>query len=200
MYSTERWEILRSQFKDTFFSMYGITSLPLLSLTVAAGLSTLKLAACEPPVSQTTGPSVIGTITADNANSTSTAQDPITESTLPFAYYGPNSIDPALPMMTDPTPLDPHSAHTHRNVDCPTCAKDLSVLAKEVPFSHHVNSTLVCRISGEVMDDVNYPMAFPNGYVYSFNVSQKIAQSIQVINSIGAHRLWKRWRTRTAGG
>lgn len=56
------------------------------------------------------------------------------------------------------------------NVDCPTCGDAMRVLAKEVPMSHHVNSTLVCRISGEVMDSDNAPMAFPNGYVYSSKV------------------------------
>lgn len=58
------------------------------------------------------------------------------------------------------------------NIDCPTCGKDMKVLASEVPMSHHVNSTLVCRISGEVMDDSNPPMTFPNGHVYSANVSR----------------------------
>ena len=47
----------------------------------------------------------------------------------------------------------------------------MKVLAHEVPMSHHVNSTIVCRISGQVMDSENEPMAFPNGNVYSSNVS-----------------------------
>ena len=38
-------------------------------------------------------------------------------------------------------------------------------------MSHHVNSTIVCRISGEVMDSQNEPLAFPNGHVYSSKVS-----------------------------
>jgi macrophage erythroblast attacher len=167
MYSDDRWESLRSQFKETFYSIYGITSLPLLSLTVVAGLSTLKLAACVPPPSPLAKPD-------ENLNSNMMIGEPgsiTTESTLPFANFGPNTIDPALPMMTDPTPLEHHGDHAKRNIDCPTCSKDMGLLAKEVPFSHHVNSTLVCRISGEVMDDINYPMAFPNGYVYSYKVS-----------------------------
>ena len=47
----------------------------------------------------------------------------------------------------------------------------MGVLAEEVPFSHHVNSTIVCRLSGRIMDEDNMPMAFPNGYVYSREVS-----------------------------
>ncbi|EJF57375.1 hypothetical protein DICSQDRAFT_140404 [Dichomitus squalens LYAD-421 SS1] len=57
--------------------------------------------------------------------------------------------------------------HETRNVDCPTCNPDLGQLAKEVPFSHHVNSTIVCRLTGRIMDEDNMPMAFENGQVYS---------------------------------
>lgn len=57
------------------------------------------------------------------------------------------------------------------NVDCPTCGDHVKVLASELPMSHHVNSTIVCRISGQVMDSENEPLSFPNGYVYSAKVS-----------------------------
>ncbi|VDC00119.1 unnamed protein product [Peniophora sp. CBMAI 1063] len=57
--------------------------------------------------------------------------------------------------------------HASKNVDCPVCDPSLGNLAEEVPFSHHVNSTIVCRISGKIMNEDNPPMAFPGGYVYS---------------------------------
>ncbi|TFL04711.1 CTLH/CRA C-terminal to lish motif domain-containing protein [Pterulicium gracile] len=59
--------------------------------------------------------------------------------------------------------------HSTKNVDCPVCdtSGGLGALADEVPFSHHVNSTIVCKISGKIMNEDNAPMAFPNGYVYS---------------------------------
>lgn len=57
-----------------------------------------------------------------------------------------------------------------KNRDCPVCDSWLGKLAEEVPFSHHVNSTIVCRLSGTIMDEDNAPMAFPNGYVYSREV------------------------------
>ncbi|WVF71475.1 hypothetical protein IAT40_006281 [Kwoniella sp. CBS 6097] len=63
------------------------------------------------------------------------------------------------------------------NVDCPTCGEYMRVLAKEVPMSHHVNSTIVCRISGEVMDSQNEPLAFPNGYVYSSKALKQMAEA-----------------------
>ena len=59
-----------------------------------------------------------------------------------------------------------------KNRDCPVCDPWLGKLAEEVPFSHHVNSTIVCRLSGKIMDEDNAPMAFPNGYVYSREVRE----------------------------
>lgn len=50
----------------------------------------------------------------------------------------------------------------------------LGKLAEEVPLSHHANSTIVCRISGKIMDEDNMPMAFPNGYVYSREASLRL--------------------------
>ncbi|KAH0826629.1 hypothetical protein J3R83DRAFT_4995 [Lanmaoa asiatica] len=63
---------------------------------------------------------------------------------------------------------------TH-NVDCPVCDPNINVLAKEVPFSHHANSTIVCYLSGKIMDGDNMPMAFPNGYVYSTEALEEMA-------------------------
>ncbi|KAG8817727.1 GID complex subunit containing RING finger motif, partial [Serendipita sp. 399] len=62
------------------------------------------------------------------------------------------------------------------NVNCPLCDEQrLGVLAKEVPLSHHANSTIVCRISGEIMNEDNPPLAFSNGNVYSFKALKEIA-------------------------
>jgi macrophage erythroblast attacher len=77
------------------------------------------------------------------------------------------------------TDLHEHPEAMVGNVDCPTCGEDMKVLAAEVPMSHHVNSTIVCRISGAVMDSQNEPMSFPNGYVYSSKVSSLRPRSIQ---------------------
>ncbi|KAI0822927.1 CTLH/CRA C-terminal to lish motif domain-containing protein [Trametes gibbosa] len=67
-----------------------------------------------------------------------------------------------------------------RNVNCPICNVDLGQLAKEVPFSHHVNSTIVCRTTGMIMDADNMPLAMPNGQVYS-----KHAYNEQAIRNAG---------------
>ncbi|ODO08072.1 hypothetical protein I350_03655 [Cryptococcus amylolentus CBS 6273] len=105
LYDQSRWESVRDQFRETFLDIYAQPSQPLLSLSLSAGLASLRLPSCVHHTQMVTG-----------------------------------------------------------NVDCPTCDENLRVLASEVPMSHHVNSTIVCRISGEVMDSENGPMAFPNGY------------------------------------
>ncbi|TFK73498.1 hypothetical protein BDN72DRAFT_814449 [Pluteus cervinus] len=72
--------------------------------------------------------------------------------------------------------------HSTKNVDCPVCdgeawgsSQSLGKLAQEVPFSHHANSTIVCRISGKIMDADNMPMAFPDGNVYSREALEEMA-------------------------
>ncbi|KAJ2798915.1 GID complex subunit containing RING finger motif [Coemansia helicoidea] len=55
-----------------------------------------------------------------------------------------------------------------RNRDCPACQPEtLGRLAQGLPLSHHVHSNLVCRITGERMNEDNPPMRLPNGHVYS---------------------------------
>ena len=44
-------------------------------------------------------------------------------------------------------------------------------MAMNLPAAHFESTHLVCRITGELMDDDNLPMVMPNGYAYSFNVS-----------------------------
>lgn len=66
---------------------------------------------------------------------------------------------------------DHDDEHSGKNQDCPVCdSAGLGVLAREVPGSQHHNSTLVCAMSGAIMDDNNPPMSFKNGYVYSRSV------------------------------
>ena len=94
-------------------------------------------------------------------------------------------------------------SHETRNVDCPVCNADLGQLAKEVPFSHHVNSTIVCRLTGNIMDADNMPLAFPSGQVYSKEVRARSYSwfIILVVYTLlmGMFRLWKRWLHGTTG-
>ncbi|KAJ9058902.1 GID complex subunit containing RING finger motif [Entomophthora muscae] len=55
-----------------------------------------------------------------------------------------------------------------QSTNCPVCQPDtFGALAIPLPFSHHTNSTIVCRITGKLMDESNPPLVLPNGFVYS---------------------------------
>merc|ERR1711991_532480 len=64
-----------------------------------------------------------------------------------------------------------------KNPNCPVCTKEGRILAKDLPFSHHTRSMLVCRITGETMNENNPPMLLPNGNVYSQNALSRMAVS-----------------------
>lgn len=64
-----------------------------------------------------------------------------------------------------------------KNPDCPVCSKSLNKLAQPLPMAHCANSRLVCKISGDVMNENNPPMMLPNGYVYGYNVSVDFLKS-----------------------
>jgi len=63
----------------------------------------------------------------------------------------------------------------NRNPNCPVCSPDFRALSKDLPFSHHVNSSLICQITNEVMNEDNPPMVLPNGYTYSKNAMLMMA-------------------------
>eukprot|EP00743_Colponemidia_sp_Colp-15_P005918 GILK01006363.1.p1 GENE.GILK01006363.1~~GILK01006363.1.p1 ORF type:complete len:401 (+),score=63.77 GILK01006363.1:56-1204(+) len=75
-----------------------------------------------------------------------------------------------------------------RSIDCPVCAPGVGQLAKTVPFAHHVHSSIVCRITGELMDEHNPPMVLPNGYVYSYKaLSEQAAKHNGIVHCPRTH-------------
>lgn len=129
-------------------------------LALYGGLASLKLPACYP-------------------SSPPTSSAPSPGQAIPFSspshsvQFNPSSWASLEENAAGTTPLSPMTSTqgSSKNIDCPTCDMDcLGRLAQEVPWSHHVNSTIVCRISGKIMDEDNMPLCFPNGCVYSREV------------------------------
>lgn len=58
----------------------------------------------------------------------------------------------------------------NKNMVCPTCNVEIQKLAGKLPSSHHPVTALICRISGEKMDESNPPIALSNGQVFSEKV------------------------------
>lgn len=61
-------------------------------------------------------------------------------------------------------------SNKNKNLTCPVCCEEIGKLAKYLPSSHHPVSALTCRVTSEIMDHTNPPMALPNGQVYSEKV------------------------------
>ncbi|BEJ14829.1 hypothetical protein CspHIS471_0405960 [Cutaneotrichosporon sp. HIS471] len=178
LYDASRWSKVRNEFRDTFLGIYALPSQSLLALSLSAGLSSLRLPACAPSSPPTTPkedralahaqPHLIVPPAAELTGAPIERIRSFLEESRSRAAQVP------VPEMDeDEHPVPAHMA----NVDCPTCAEDMRVLAKEVPMAHHVNSTLVCAISGDVMDSNNEPMAFPNGSVYSSRSLTEMAKN-----------------------
>lgn len=51
--------------------------------------------------------------------------------------------------------------------DCPACNTDASALIEKLPMPHRPTSSLVCPITHLPLDETNYPLALPDGQVYS---------------------------------
>ncbi|ELK06595.1 Macrophage erythroblast attacher [Pteropus alecto] len=68
-----------------------------------------------------------------------------------------------------------------RSPDCPVCSRSLNKLAQPLPMAHCANSRLVCKISGDVMNENNPPMMLPNGHVYGYNSLLSIRQDDKVV-------------------
>eukprot|EP00009_Paramoeba_aestuarina_P014347 CAMPEP_0201533442 /NCGR_PEP_ID=MMETSP0161_2-20130828/53250_1 /ASSEMBLY_ACC=CAM_ASM_000251 /TAXON_ID=180227 /ORGANISM="Neoparamoeba aestuarina, Strain SoJaBio B1-5/56/2" /LENGTH=157 /DNA_ID=CAMNT_0047937463 /DNA_START=549 /DNA_END=1019 /DNA_ORIENTATION=- len=64
----------------------------------------------------------------------------------------------------------------NNNLSCPTCFPLLQELSRSLPLSQRTTSSVVCRITGEVMDEHNPPMVLPNGYVYSQKAMEEMSK------------------------
>ncbi|WVQ82383.1 hypothetical protein IAT38_004511 [Cryptococcus sp. DSM 104549] len=198
LYEHSRWEAVRDQFRETFLALYAQPSQSLLALALSAGLSALRLPSCVKHDPATRGRSnghstggggpTIGPVAPSHLVPLLPAAPPLhnIESLLsPSSPLAPGSRPTSSPThlaapvggppASPTTDLHAHPDAQTGNVDCPTCGAEMKVLAAEVPMSHHVNSTIVCRISGKVMDSENEPMSFPNGYVYSAKALKEMA-------------------------
>jgi len=65
------------------------------------------------------------------------------------------------------TPMCADSDSTSKNTNCPVCNEQFNKIAKDLPCALHSHSRLVCRITGDIMNEDNPPMVLPNGQAYS---------------------------------
>ncbi|POW00172.1 hypothetical protein PSHT_13215 [Puccinia striiformis] len=177
-------ERLLASFRSTLFTLLSIPEQPFLHLSLSVGLASLKLPACydnlnkstpigitdqdqeiHPPSFQTRLPNASdldGSTTSGPGDSNHTTTSNLGGPPPPSSS---SNYDPSLIHRTDNVNRD---YSQRRNPDCPTCDPvGLGELAKECPWSHHVNSIIVCGLTGKVVNDGDGLAVLPNGRVYS---------------------------------
>lgn len=94
--------------------------------------------------------------------------------------------------------LNTTQCESDKNLNCPVCNADFGQLATKLPFAHYLNSCLVCRITGKIMDADNPPLVLPNGYVYSSNTVSAMVRDTGLIRCTRTGQMYTAKETRKA--
>ncbi|XP_075239370.1 E3 ubiquitin-protein transferase MAEA-like [Convolutriloba macropyga] len=62
------------------------------------------------------------------------------------------------------------------NANCPTCDPFLKEIARGLPTGTLSQSRVICRITGEIMNEHNPPLMLPNGHAYSTEALLEMSQ------------------------
>lgn len=179
LYDPSRWSDLHASFRATLFAVHSIPDQPFLHLSLSVGLAALKLPACY---SVTPTPESI-THDESSLKASNTEDIEMRSSSLPINRHHhttssstSQNYDPSLlSNLNSPKPLP--TIGSSPNSDCPVCdSNGLGVLAKECPWSHHLNSIIVCGLTGRVVEDGDRLAVLPNGRVYSRDGLEKLAE------------------------
>ncbi|GAA5836001.1 hypothetical protein JCM9279_002161 [Rhodotorula babjevae] len=164
LYAPSRWSSLRSLFRTTFLSLHSLPSIPLLHMSLQAGIASLKTPICVPlPAGTPTAPPSAYPLGARPLRTMITPQGEIVleaptpaPAPPPPASSSSTTAAHASPAPTpSPAPGAPVPVHTLEgapSAQCPLCSSALRALGPEVPYSHHVNSTIVCPLTGRVVE------------------------------------------------
>ncbi|KAJ8296041.1 Protein FYV10 [Rhodotorula toruloides] len=150
LYSPLRWAHLRSLFRTTFLTLHSLPSIPLLHMSLQAGIASLKTPICCPVPSGTkTAPPSAWPLGGVKGLRTSITPD----GEIVFSTSGGSGADsPSLTGTNGATQPPVHTLEGSPSPNCPLCSSPLSALGPDVPYSHHVNSTIVCGITGKVVE------------------------------------------------
>ncbi|KAF9445807.1 hypothetical protein P691DRAFT_805203 [Macrolepiota fuliginosa MF-IS2] len=176
LYDYSRWANLIRSFRLAIYNLNTLPNEPLLHLALYAGLASLKLPACYDTQTKNVDCPVCdgesAALTAASTNDVTMVSASATGSSNDITDHGSQLSTTSTSTSTSGSTSVSGSAPTSSSGSQPL---GLGGLAEEVPFSHHANSTIVCRITGKIMDADNMPMAFPNGNVYSLEAMQEMA-------------------------
>ena len=184
-----RWDSLLGLFRSTFLELHSLPAMPLLHMSLQAGIASLKTPVCcplpnPPPSSSTTDSTPLkSTVASSNGSSGVAAMRAATSDSIE------KGAQPAV-----------HALEGRPSPECPICSSSLHDLAPEVPYSHHVNSTIVCGITGKVVEGDGgeggqlvalVSRVSGEGRVYSKDVSRTLAESVRELQlNIVWDRVW----------
>jgi len=127
-------------------------------MSLQAGIASLKTPICVPlPAGTPTAPPSAYPLGARPLRTMITPQGEIVlEAPTPAPAPVPASSSTAArisPIPTpSPAPVPVHALEGASSAQCPLCSSALRALGAEVPYSHHVNSTIVCPLTGRVVE------------------------------------------------
>ena len=181
MVSNSSWDNLIESFRQAWCVVTRIPNEPRLVCTLRIGLTVMKTAICKPNVRVNTGSKrKRGGSSSSSTNNKNSSSQSIME--LNDSSGGGDGDTSKNRNQVNSLHRYVHnfshklSTHTHNNHDsCPVCDEHLGKFAANLPRAHKTQSMLICRLSGDVMDQSNPPMAFPNGQVYSLNAIKKMS-------------------------
>jgi len=75
-------------------------------------------------------------------------------------------------------------AATRRSLNCPCCNSILGRIATRLPLAKLASSALICRLSGDIMNEDNPPMMLPDGQVFSLQALQKLCKEGTIQNPL----------------
>ncbi|KAF6001284.1 hypothetical protein F1559_002430 [Cyanidiococcus yangmingshanensis] len=169
LYEMQRWDTLTEEFLSTHFELNMLPSVPLLDLIMQPGLAALKTRQC-------TLKGAAGVMTITDTPFTDPVSDHVAVGETVDAWVGSTGQDSDREQRSG-TPLETYSeVPRDRARLCPTCVFPFSALAKDLPFSAHTHSILVCRVTGKLMDEHNPPIVLPNGNVYCSEAVEMLTQ------------------------
>jgi len=169
MVSDGSWERLINLFRSAWCVVNRIPNESRLASVLRVGLAVLKTAICKPNVQGHTG------------GKRKRTGDSLESSTIESALRRNSGAKNNLKMGdSNKSKLQASSNFSTANCHarygcCPACDEHLGAIAACLPRAHKSQSMLICRISGDTMDESNPPLAFPNGQVYSSNAITKMA-------------------------
>ncbi|MBW0468463.1 hypothetical protein O181_008178 [Austropuccinia psidii MF-1] len=171
LYDDNRWADLLANFRSTLFALHAIPEQPFLYLSLSVGLASLKLPACYNKPTPTTTEDVEMLPSSVQSRLSNLYPHALPSNSSHGHHHSPPSnYDPNLVKTSEDDVL------SQRNPDCPICdSAGLGELAKECPWSHHVNSIIVCGLTGKVVNDGDGLAVLPNGRVYSRDGLEKMA-------------------------